>query len=89
MFTCVSILIFGQLDKFKDTIPVLVMYFETSLGNWDLSIYKGKDINGEDLVTLYYIGVAWHCTILLINMVLFLNFVIAILSSTFAYYETK
>jgi len=65
------------------------MYFEASLGTWSLSVYEGHDINGEPLTGLYNLGVVWHVLILLINMVLFLNFVIAILSSTFAYYETK
>ena len=38
---------------------------------------------------LYGIGVIYQCIVLLVNMVLFLNFVIAILSATFAFYENK
>jgi len=89
MFTCVSILIFGQLDSFQNFIDILVMYFEASLGNWNMNVYSGTDFDGNPLTTLYNIGVAYQSLLLLINMVLFLNFVIAILSSTFAYYENK
>ena len=66
-----------------------MLYFETSLGNWNLNYYKGFDTEGNQLTNIYYIGMVYNCIFLLINMVLFLNFVIAILSSTFAYYENK
>lgn len=89
MFSCISSLIFGQLDAFQDFGSILVLYFETSLGNWNLNYYKGFDTEGNQLTTIYHIGMVYNCLFLLVNMVLFLNFVIAILSSTFAYYENK
>ena len=41
------------------------------------------------LEDLYIIGQGYHCVVVLVNLVLFVNFVIAILSSTFAFYEHK
>jgi hypothetical protein len=54
-----------------------------------MSVYEGYDQSGNRIDSLYTIGVIFQCIFLLINMVLFLNFVIAILSSTFAYYDNK
>jgi len=42
---------------------------------------------GEFMVTLYYMGVIYQILFLLVNLILMFNFVIAILSSTFAFYE--
>jgi len=92
MFSCVAVLIFSRLDAFSSFPTILVTYFETSLGSWNLKIYKlyndPSDPDKYDL-DLYNNGVIYHCFVLLVNMVLFLNFVIAILSATFAYYENK
>ena len=94
MFSCVSLLIFSELDSFSDLTSIVVMYFEASLGNWNLKIYKlppdgGVWSEGPFDEQLYTIGMVYHLIILLVNLVLFLNFVIAILSSTFAKYEDK
>ena len=89
MFACVALMIFSKLNGFQNFFIILLMFFEASLGSWSMDIYRGTDQNGVELENLFLIGVLFHCTFLLVNMVLFLNFVIAILSSTFAYYETK
>ena len=88
-FTCVSCLIFGQLESFQNFIEVLQIFFDASLGAWSDSVFVGKDINGDDLTYLYYFGITFNCIFLLINSVLLLNFVIAILSATFARFEDK
>jgi len=66
------------------------MYFEASLGNWDSSVFcltdEGNKITNPATCTL---GKVYICVFLLVNLVLFLNFVIAILSSTYAHYEDK
>ena len=82
-------MVFGQLEKFSDFFLILQFYFESSLGSWSMKAYEGVNQNGDPIDTLYTIGVVFHCLFLLINMVLFLNFVIAILSSTFAFYDNK
>jgi hypothetical protein len=66
----------------------LIFYLENSLGSWDFSVYKGDKENGPG-DTYAQLGKYYTVFILLANMVLFLNFVIAILSSTFAFYEDK
>ena len=43
MFSCVGCLIFGQQKAFNSFWDVLVTYFEASMGNWTLKIYKGED----------------------------------------------
>lgn len=89
MFTCVAALVFGQLNGFQDFFLIFIYFFESSLGTWSVRAYHGVDFTGADLDDLQSIGEIFHSVFLLINMVLFLNFVIAIMSSTFAYYETK
>ena len=94
MFSCVALLIFSELDSFNDLLSIFVIYFEAALGNWNLKIYKlppggGLYSDGPYDETLYNIGIFYHVLILLINLVLFLNFVIAILSATFANYQDK
>jgi hypothetical protein len=89
MFACVALMIFSQLPKFNSFTDIVIMYFEASLGSWNLNYYLGKTNDGLPNENLYMIGVIFHCIFLLVNMVLFLNFVIAILSSTFAFYENK
>lgn len=38
-FTSISLLLFGTLPAFKSFFDVGVMYFFSSLGNWDTSVY--------------------------------------------------
>lgn len=54
-----------------------------------MDYFKGVDLNGNPLETLWLIGVLFMNFFLLVNMVLFMNFVIAILSQTYSYYEDK
>ena len=87
MFVCVGMLAFGQLKDFKVMTEILTMLIESALGEWDMEVYNGKGIDGEDLHTIHRIGKYFQMTFLLINTVLMLNFVIAILSSTYKNYE--
>ena len=63
------------------------MFFESALGDWDLTNFEGKNEEGDDLKTIYYIGIIYMCIFLIINMVFMLNLVIAILTNTFAYLD--
>mmetsp|Transcript_27175 Transcript_27175/g.41348 ORF Transcript_27175/g.41348 Transcript_27175/m.41348 type:complete len:138 (-) Transcript_27175:1023-1436(-) len=85
IFTSVSLLVFSKLDFFQNIFEVFYFYFESALGNWGTDNYCGPDSQPE----LCSFGTMYTFVFLLINTVLFLNFVIAILSSTFAYYEDK
>ena len=53
------------------------MFFEASLGNWLLIIYSELTIGNE-------VGEIYHVIVVIVNMVLMLNLVIAILSETYA-----
>jgi hypothetical protein len=63
------------------------LYTESALGEWDMDVYNQENELGDDLKTVKVIGRYFHMIFLLINTVLMLNFVIAILSSTFKNYE--
>jgi hypothetical protein len=52
-----------------------------------MEVYSGTNHYGEDLSTIKVLGTYFQLVFLLINTVLMLNFVIAILSSTFKKYE--
>jgi hypothetical protein len=52
-----------------------------------MEVYNGKNVDGEVLETIKVLGTYFQLVFLLINTVLMLNFVIAILSSTFNKYE--
>ena len=64
----------------------LYRLFEYSLGAFDVSQYCYPNINDQTTCTL---GKVMIFIFLLVNAVLILNFIIAILSSTYAYYENK
>ena len=38
-FACVATLIFGSLEKFQELFPVIILYFEAALGNWNNAVY--------------------------------------------------
>lgn len=69
---------------------MLIFYFEAALGSWDTKPYcLPTSFNGEPNDFLCQFGVVYTVLFLLINLVLLLNLVIALLSSTFAFYEDK
>jgi len=77
----------------------LLFHFESALGSWDarascqdsqkavLLELSPEEQNSADLVC--QLGRLYTVVVLLVHSVLFLNFVVAILSQTFAYYEDK
>ena len=68
-------------------MTILTMFVESALGEWDMSVYDGQSHTGDDLTTIHTLGKYFQMIFLLINTVLMLNFVIAILSSTYKNYE--
>ena len=88
MFTCVGILAFGQLENFQTFEQVIVYFFESSLGAWDMEVFHNEEvIEGEDLTLIIALGTYYQVIFLLVNLILMLNFVIAILSSTYTKFE--
>ena len=58
------------------------MFFNSSLGEFDMTIY---DNAGSD--SKRWFGIIFHICVLIVNMLLLLNLVIAIMSDTFARYS--
>ena len=79
--SCVSLILFGDDKNFQSLFDVSIMYVEFCLGNWDMTKY-------DNVIVGKYVGKMIAMAYLLLNVVLFLNFLIAILSSTFAKYES-
>ena len=86
VFASGASVIFSRINSFPTFYQAIILYFEVSLGNWDNSIYCS-----DPSVPSFYcqIGIFFNVVVLLVNLVLLLNLVIAILSSTYAYYEDK
>ena len=69
-------------------IDIFYFFTEAALGEWDMGVYAGSNHIGEDLQTIQTLGRYFMIIFLVINPVLMLNFVIAILSSTYKNYES-
>jgi len=82
LFTCVGSLLLGELEEYSNFADTFVMLFETALGMWDLSIYDSLSLGR-------YVGVTFHLIVLMMNLVLLLNLIIAVLSNTYTVYEPK
>jgi hypothetical protein len=76
IFACIGELVFGSLPQYHGFFDVLILLFQSSLGIWDLSIY-------DEFFMGKYIGQVFHLIVILVNMVLLVNLVIAILSDTY------
>ena len=77
-FSCVGILAFGMLKPYETLWDAFILQFSTSMGVFDFNIYNDM---GE---TKKYYGIAFHGVVLLANMLLMLNLVIAIMSDTYS-----
>merc|ERR1740117_637792 len=75
-FTCIGILMFGQLKEFTSFYTVGLMQFEWSMGNWDMAIYK-------PLNHLAWIGEVFTVVFIIINGIMLLNLIIAIMTDTY------
>jgi hypothetical protein len=90
IFASVTLLVFGSLPKFDNFFDVLIFYFEAALGSWTIEPYcDAKLFAGQPDPKLCEYGTWFMVLFLLINLVLFLNLVIALLSAVYAYYQDK
>lgn len=89
LFASVGLLVFGQLKAFSSFGAIIVVFFSACIGSWSMDNFKGQDYDGDPLLSLEKIGILFQIFFLLVNLVLFLNFVVAILSQTYAFYEDK
>lgn len=77
-FSCVAILAFGMVKDFSTIHDAFIVYFQSAMGSWNFTIYE---VMGEDKK---YYGITFHCVVILCNLLLLLNLVIAIMSDTYA-----
>lgn len=82
--TSVACLIFMDVEAYQGFLVALFTHFEAALGSW--STTKFCDSEDEFLCNE---GRIFMLIFLSINMVLLLNLIIAILSSTYAFFEDK
>ena len=76
-----GILIFGELEEYENFLDTFIMLFQSSLGAWpDFAIYDTLHIGK-------YVGIFFHICVLVMNLILLLNLIIAILSGTFGIFE--
>ena len=88
-FSCVSTLIFGSLHTFSKLDSTILYYFQASLGDWEVSAYERLDKEGNMDNVTKFMGTWYLVFFLIINMVILLNFVIAILGNTFTVYQPQ
>ena len=84
-FTSIGCLVFADLPEYSNFFAALFMHFEASLGSWSIDMFCTE---GSDS-TQCWVGRLYILVLLSVNMVLLLNLIIAILSSTYAFYEDK
>ena len=77
-FSCVGILAFGMLKPYETVWDAFILFFATSMGDFDLGMYD------EMGPTKKYYGIAFHVIVILCNLLLMLNLVIAIMSDTYS-----
>ena len=77
-FACVGVLAFGMLEPYSNLWDAFILHFSSSMGGFNFAIY---DDLGE---SKKYIGIAFHGVVLLCNLLLMLNLVIAIMSDTYS-----
>ena len=96
LFTCVSLVFFSQNDNFRNFEGVFMFFIQASIGSYSMSVFTMESESAEELGLdidqdvfddqakfMTNFGQYFMIVFLLINLVLMLNFVIAILSSTF------
>jgi hypothetical protein len=77
-FACVGILAFGMLKPYETLWDAFIMFFATAMGDFDFDMYE------EMGPTKKYYGIGFHVVVILCNLLLMLNLVIAIMSDTYA-----
>ena len=76
-FSCVGILSFGNLKEYETLQDALIMFFVTAMGELDLTIYDELGPGKK------YYGIVFHIVVIIVNLVLLLNLIIAIMSDTY------
>lgn len=78
IFTCAAQLLFHDLDSYDSFFKAAVTLYSASLGNFDYTAFEDQD------TFTYYVGHIYLTIYLVVSMITLLNFLIAILSNTYA-----
>ena len=76
-FSCVGVLCFGNLPSYGNIGTALIMFFQSSFGQWDFDQY-------DALGDFKFFGVYFHIAAITVNMILMLNLIIAMMSDSYA-----
>jgi hypothetical protein len=76
IFACIGFLIFGELPEYHGLTDTVILLLQTSLGSWDFNIYNELEIGST-------FGIIFHVIVIIMNLILLLNLVIAILTETY------
>ena len=60
------------------------MFFQSALGEWDYGIYDDVGSEGKR-----WFGVLFHTALVIVNMMLMVNLVIAIMTDTYRIYQDE
>jgi hypothetical protein len=86
MFSSVSVLLFGSLPTFRTLTSATIYWLQAIMGNFSMKTMIGNDPQGNPMVELENLGIAYTFLFLIVNLVLMFNFVIAILGNTYSTY---
>ena len=82
VFACVAHILFPEIDSYSSVYKGVKTLFDSSLGSYSFVTLEGNqrsDLLGDFFLIFF----------LFVNHILLINLLIAILSSTYAYYETQ
>lgn len=83
IFACCQELMFNELDEFNDFVITLTTTFSQGMGNFDYDIYDSlKDFPPE-------FGYGFLTIWITVSLIMLLNFLIAILSTTYSYLNER
>ena len=80
-FAAVGVLLFGDVPEYDDIISTSLMFFSYALGSFDLSIYDNQTSSRA------VAGIIYSCIVLIVNMLVLMNFLIALMQDTYVYYR--
>jgi hypothetical protein len=81
--------LFRKCPAFQKVDESFIIYFEAGIGAWDTSVYYAQNPDGSQDEELLQLGIYYMMIFLLINLVMLLNYVVAILGSVFEKYNEQ
>ena len=87
MFISIAMLLFAEITTFKTLKSSATYFVQASIGSWDITVFEGTDANGNPLVSVNNLGTLYLLMFVILNVVVLLNFVIAVLSNELSVFE--